>query len=243
MSDALSFKATLEVGGNSCASSCGGAGDRSIKSISFGCDQLYFQTIVETADPIRIATIGAVGDQFVDLGLLQQLGAIEFLYLRSNTPVMLRVGAAPAVVVGVGATYPTGFVGGETLTMTIDGISVSVTFTSGAQTAAQVCDQINAACALVGLPTPRSAVVAGSGQVSVFGIATGSQGSVVITGGSGAADLGLTGLSALGRGEDIVTSMFINLFTRAGNVPPPPARIQISGNAQITILAAGLSAT
>ena len=238
MSDALSLRGTLEVGGDSCASSCG-SGDRSIKSINFGCNPLFFQTIVETAAPITVLTQGAVGDQFVDLELLDQLTGIEFLYMNSNAPVILRIGAAPAVVTGVGGTFPTTFAGGETLTFTVDLVAVSAVFTSGAQTALQVAAQINAACALVGLPTPMAAVAA-SGQLTITGVKTGKQGSVVITGGSGAATLGLSGLSAVGGGADVGTyGIYINQFLKA---PSSPARIQISGNAQITVLAAGRSA-
>ena len=54
-----------------------------------------------------------------------------------------------ARVEGSGGTFPTGFAGGETLELAVDGAaSFTTTFTAGAQTAAQAAAEINAAAAL-----------------------------------------------------------------------------------------------
>jgi hypothetical protein len=244
VTDSVALKGTLTIGGGTCVSGgCGGAGDQSVKSLALRCASgQVFQTVVETASPIAISTPGLIGAAFADLDILGDLTSIELLYVRTDRQILLRVGAAPAVVTGVGGLFPTLFVGGETLTLTIDGTPVSVAFLVGDQTAAQCAARINAACALAGLATPR-AVVASSGQIAISGVLTGAQGTVVVTGGTGAAALGMTGLSAVGLGADVPVygTMLIEFGVAGQTSPPLPSRIQVSGLASITVVAAGTS--
>ncbi len=234
--NALTLRGSLEVGLDPCCSTGCGAQDRSTKSLQLRCATQSYQSIVETGAPLRIQTPGAVGSEFVDLDVLETLTAIEFLFVKTDAPIELRIGAVAAIVTGSGGTFPTAFAGGETLTLTIDGVAVSVAFLVGDQTAAQVAARINAACALAGLPTPRASV-ASSGQLAISGVETGSDGAVVVTGGTGAATLGLTGASALGSGADVpVWGTFLVEF---GNYPNVPSRIQISGIANVSLVAAG----
>jgi hypothetical protein len=240
--DTIAVKGTLVVGGGTCVSDgCGAGGDQSVKSLSLRCAAgQQFQSAVETASTVAIATAGLVGAVFVDVDLLSVLTSIELLYVKASNPILIRIGAAEATLTGVGGTFPTLFVGGETLTMTIDGVAVSVAFLVGDQTAAQCVARINAACALAGLSTPRASV-ATSGQITITGSLTGYQGTVVITGGTGAATLGLTGLSAVGAGADSpLYGTLLQEFGVTGQTQPPrPRRVQFSGTANLNIVAAG----
>jgi len=220
-------------GGGGCA---GGGTDRTVRALGLRCPgSAYYQSVVATGAPIRVQTVGVLGAEFVDLDLLADLIGVEFLYVKSDAPIALRLDAAAARVVGSGGTFPTGFVGGETLTFLVGLVPVSVTFLAGDQTAAQVVARINAACALAGLPTPRASV---SGtQIAIDGLLTGPQSTVSVTGGTGAATLGLAGASAVGSGQDVeINGSFLAEFR---SYPDSVSRVQVSGQASLSIVAAG----
>lgn len=234
----LLLRGSLDVGaGCGGCGGCSGCGsDRTMRALGLRCPgSSYYQSVVATGAPIRVQTTGAPGDEFVDLDLLADLIGVEFLYVKSDAPIVLRLDAEAARVVGSGGTFPTGFAGGETLTLDVDGTAVTATFQVGDQTAAQVVARINGACAIAGLPTPRASV---SGtQVAVDGVLTGPEGNVDVTGGTGAATLGLSGASAVGSGQDIpVWGTFLAEFR---TYPDSVSRVQVSGQASLSIVAAG----
>lgn len=235
---AISITGSVSVDGSGCATACGGSGqDRLTVGLSDGCDKTY-ETVLCTGNPIAFATVGALGAAFEDIDFLSELDEIEFLLVRSSSQVVLRIGAAAAVLAGVGGVFPSGFVGGETLIGTLDGTAFTVTFTAGAQTAAQVAAEINGALALLGIATPRAAV-ASNGQLTITGVLTGAAGTVTTTGGTGAAAIGLSASSAVGDGEDIgVNGLFLAEFVRR-DATFTPARVQVSGQASLTIVAGG----
>lgn len=251
-SGSVNLTGQLQVSSNACGnmvSACGGtAGAQSRLPLALGgasiggcgCNgsgKIYEKVIPPTQ--VEVLTQGSVGQNFVDIDILSDFSAIEFLYIETSNTVVIRLSASPAKVTGTGGTFPTGFVGAETLTFTVDGTAVSVAFTSGDQTAAQVAARINAACALLGLATPRAAVET-SGQLSIDGVLTGAQGSVAITGGTGATTLGFAGTpSALGGGEDVRVS---GLFLVEPDRNLLLSRVQVSGQANLLIVAAGQSA-
>jgi hypothetical protein len=156
------------------------------------------------------------------------------LYLKSSAPVRLRIGAAPAELLGTSGTFPTLFAGGEDFDVTVDGTVVATTFTSGAQSAAQVAAQINQAAIGAGLAF-LPAFVQTNGQLGLRGSATGSQGSLVITDPN--ATIGFASASsATGEGEDVnVSGLLLTQFDPS----QAPERIQVSGSALIEVLAAG----
>lgn len=239
MADQLNLKGSLEFGAGSCASSCA-SGDRTTKTLAFACGcGRTFQSAVETPVPLQIQTLGVVGAAWDDLDVLGDLTAIEFLFARSSAGMLLRIGASQAILTAVGGLYPTTFVGAETLNVTIDGVAVAVVFQAGDQTAAQCAARINAACALAGLATPR-ATVRTDGQLQIDGVLTGTDHAVVVTGGTGAARLGLAGLSAEGAGSDIpLNGVLVIEFGTKNTTPAPPARIQVSGVGTLSLVAAG----
>lgn len=210
-----------------------------VQALNFACPGVFFPAVFGTETPVPIATVGLPGVTFVDLPATCDLDRIEFLFVFTSTLMKLRIGAAEAILVGSGASFPTGFAGGETLDVDFDTVNVVTTFTAAAQSAQDVANEINAAAALANLGFSPASVDT-SGQVRLAGLLTGTQGSVVVNGGTAQAALGFTAPndSAVGAGEDIdVQGTFLNEFGR-GN-PAAPARIQISGQGNVTVLAAG----
>lgn len=237
MTAQLTLKGSLTTGGD-CPAACGGGGDSTVIKLSSRCSPGFYQSAVSTPVPLVVQTLGLPGVQFVDLDILDSLTAIEFLYVKSNARIVLRIGADEAVLSGTGATFPTGFVGAETLITNIDGISVTTTFLVGDQTAVQVVARINAACALAGLSTPRASVSQSTGQILIRGTATGASSFVQVTGGTGATILGFSGTPiAHGAGADVqLNGTFLIEFPVS---PDAPTRIQVSGQATVQLEAAG----
>ena len=236
MGATLTLQGSLEIGGD-CAAACSGAGDRTIRRLALRCSPGFYQSIVDTPVPLVVQTTGLPGAQFVNLDVLDAIPAIEFLYAKCNAPLVLRIGADEAVLTGVAGTFPTLFAGGETLDLTLDGVSVPVVFALTDQTAAQVAARINAVCAYVGLPTPRATVTTG-GQVAIRGLVTGATATASIIGSAGAATIGFAGSPvAHGAGADVP---FMGTFlTEFPVYPNAPRRIQVSGQASLSIVAAG----
>lgn len=236
MAETVSLQGSLEVG----AQVSGGCGPQDVHrhDLELLVDPAYYESIVNTPAALRIETAGAIGAAWEDLDVLDDLVAVELLYLRSSAPIRARIGAAAAAVEGVAGTFPTGFGGGETLLLTIDALpQFTTTFDVADQSAAQVAARINAAAALAGHPTPRASVLS-TGQLRIEGVATGKEGSVAVGGGTGAATLGLTGLTAVGSGADVdIKGTFLCEFPRYQE--GAPQRVQLSGVATVKVFAAG----
>lgn len=244
----LLVKGCIEVGGGACASSCSSsAQDKRTLRLSLGsgaCSSANYASIADTASPLTVATTGLPGQEFVAIDALAGLSDIQFLYVKSSADIVLRIGAAPATMLATGGTYPTGFVGAETFEFAIDGTTVSVVFEAADQTVTDVINRINAAVALAGLPTPAAYLDTATGQVAIDSYLTGEDGSVVIEPdaviefNSGVATIGFTvGDAVVGLGSDVqVKGLFMSEFT-AGTV----SRVEISGSANVSILAAGTS--
>jgi len=99
--------------------------------------------------------------------------------------------ATAAQVDAVGATYPTSFVGGETLLWDLDNVGLmTVTFDAADQSLAQVVNRINSIAALNGHATPVAS--ANGGQLRLTSPTTGATSEIDIQGGTGLATLGLS---------------------------------------------------
>lgn len=93
--------------------------------------------------------------------------------------------AAAALITGSGGTYPTGFVGGETLEFKVDGRPAKVvTFTDQDQSVAQVFARVNSQMAMT---------IAGQsgGELTLSSFIRGWSGKIEVTGGTARATLGL----------------------------------------------------
>lgn len=231
----IQLQGQIVVGDPNCGG-CSSPGTLKSQGMALRCGSTWFDAIVGTDVPMQVATAGLVGAAWAELPTTEALDAVELLLVRSNAPMALRVGADGARLLGESASFPTGFAGGETLDLEIDAAPVSVVFTSGAQTAQQVVNQINAAAALAGMANIARVV---GGQVEIYGQATGVQGSVTAEG-TALSDLGL-GAEAVGSGEDTYfNGLFLVEYGR-GQLTAPN-RVQISGAGQIEVFAAGTPA-
>jgi hypothetical protein len=102
-----------------------------------------------------------------------------------GAPVTGTFSAGVAQLDASGATYPTGFVGGETLEVRIDrGTTQVVSFTAADQSLAQVVARINSA-------TASSIAADNAGQLRLSSVRRGYSASIEVVGGSARADLGL----------------------------------------------------
>lgn len=232
----ISGQIAVQDGCGSAAQSCGGNGSpQKLQPIALSCVGRTYQSVVSTDCPLAISSPGV----FVDVPLLEQIAGIEFLFVQTNSPLTLRLNGLAAELLGVGATFPTGFVGGETLISEVDGgAPVTTTFVAGDDSAAQVAARINAAYALAGQPLPASVGV--NGQILLCGTQTGPAGSVNVTGGTANDALGFefgTNSSAVGSAQDVtVNGLWMVEFGNTDAV----ARVQVMGVAsQVMILAAG----
>jgi hypothetical protein len=204
-----------------------------------GCPGKVFYESTTQQDGIRIETAGAIGQNFVDIDCLDSFAQIELLYLRSTAEVAARLNAVPAVFTGSGATFPTGFSGGETLTPTIDTTTFVVTFDAADQNIEQVLARMNAAAALAGLSTPVFTAV--SNQIQARGSDTSSATGTISFAGAGAVQdqLGLTNgtlVAAQGRDIPVNGSLLLESPRIGDNVL---TKVQISGQAVIDVYGAG----
>jgi len=233
----LTVQTDRNLGGN-------GACTKDLALGASGCSssQRYADAVACTSQ--QVSTTGDPGDAFDDLDGVDDLSEIEFLFLRSDNDVVLRLDAVPADAQAVAGAFPTGFGGGETLITTIDGVAVTTTFDAADQSAAQCAARINAAMALAGIATPRADVVAG--QIHITGVATAVAGAegLLSFAGTGAAQLGLDAGSSPtitpAKGQDVtISGLFLAEFS--GTSSRKPTAAQISGNATVEIIAAGRS--
>lgn len=237
MAKTIDLSGALNITPDACG--CGSTG-QTVKQVGLGapgcCSSQQYQASV--CEGVELDT-GVPGTTFVDLHCLDALTTIYLLYLRCSQAIKLRLYAVAASAIGVGATYPTGFAGGETLITTIDGVAVTTTFLVGDQTLAQVVARVNAAMALAGIATPRASE--SGGQLRIDGVATavnGAVGTLSFTG-TGVATLGMDVATIVAaQGQDIdVNGLCVIEFPRTGNVAPTAA--QISGTATVDVVAAG----
>ena len=239
----LSLKGTITLG-SGCVTSCDSSvstGDQSIVNMFGGCNPAEYQSVVQAS--VAISTTGAVGQNFVDVDALDQLTAIEFLFLKTSARMMVRIGAdAPEAITA--NSFPA-VVGSTSLlaidyTTTAGVVATSTSFAAASYTAAAACLLINRTAALNGLPTPV-AVVNSSGAIVLTGVGTGFASSIAISGAM-ASILTFAPLTAYGAGSDVpVFGTFVNQFGTYGAIPAVPSRIQLSGVGTVSIIAAGRS--
>lgn len=203
--------------------------------------RMYEETVTQAP---QIATQGNPGDAFEDLSATDGLSEINLLMVRCSQQTVLRLNALPAVTQAVAGAFPTGFGGGESVTVTIDGVAVVTSFLIADQSALQCAARMNAAAALAGLATPRFTVV--NGQLRVEGVATavgsGGIGQIAVTAGAPATTLGLAAAASPtvqnAQGQDVtVDGLFLSEFPTTGS--RKLTKVQVSGTATLDVVAAG----
>lgn len=125
--------------------------DNTLENLAFDGS---LQQLLDTLDHAQVGTLTlAAGESNVVLPFGDVANA-RLVYVEATGPFTLTPGgvlATSAQVDGVGGSYPTGFVGGETLTLEVDNVAIAVTFDAADQTLDDVINRINAAAALAGL--------------------------------------------------------------------------------------------
>jgi len=232
----LTLTGQLIVGGSNCgACSDGSSANQTIKGLGFACSSLYFQAVKSTECPEALQTLGAVGDVFVELPV--ELAAYHLLLVKSSAPIVVRVGAAPAELIGTGGVFPANL-DTQAFAFSIDGVPVAFNFVGNGLTAEAVALQINQQALADGVAIDALPAFVSGGLVVLRGKKTGTQGSISITTGIAATGF-TTGESAVGAGADLnINGTALVQFDQTD----APTRIQISGTAQIEVLVAGLPA-
>lgn len=239
----LELKGALSVTGG--CGPCGASGDQTVRRLGFRCGGFSpYESVAETPAPVRVSTPGAAGDSFVPVDVADGFSAVEFLYIVTDNPMVVRVSDGPALLSGFQALLPTGFVGGETMALDIDDTSVLVTFQAGDQTLTDVVNRINAECAALGLPTPRARAT-GINTFEVLGVATRFEPNPSLSAVLGiveslstpAAITSPTPPVAVANGNDI--PVFGTMMVEFPAYPNAPKQVQISGVGAYRALVAG----
>lgn len=200
--------------------------------------ELTFRNCLESYQQVRQGdlTLATSPGVFVDLFALGTFTQIELLALKTQGPITLRVNGEPAEAV-TAALFPVAGLNGQTLLFSVDGLAVSVLFVTGDDTALEIAARINAAAALAGSIFMPASVV--GGQIVIAGRKTGPQGTLSAFTGTAADDLGLDGwLPQTGTGADIPVDGL--MLTQFGRNPNGASRVEASGAAALSVLAAGV---
>lgn len=159
-----------------------------------------------SSGPIEISElVTSLDHQIVDEGTLNAgetnrsvallpITSVKFLLIEAENDIQITLGggaATGAAIEGSGGTYNTGFTGGETLNVDIDGVTLNVVFDVADQSLQQVINRINSVAALAGFAV-GVASNNGSGQLRLASPTTGSSSIVDITSGTALVTLGLT---------------------------------------------------
>ncbi len=138
--------------------------------------------------------------------------------------------AAPATVTGSSGTYPTTFTGGETiiLEMNNDGNTQTITFTSGAQTLAQVIDEINPQLQ-VGYADDNG------GELRLTSDKAGTGSEIDITGGTALATLGLSTGTTNGTGDVIDVDAVTAAEVKTRVEDDTTAQVTVGSDGKVTI--------
>jgi hypothetical protein len=198
--------------------------------LAFSCAGVVYGAVASTDCPVALSAA-----DFVELPCSDSVGNFRLVSLHSSAAMTLRVGASGATLLGAGASYPTGFSGGETFGFVIDGVTVAGSFTASAQTLADVVSELNQAAVAAGLAyLPFTADA--TGQVRVTGVKTGDDGSVSVSVAQAGIGFPSTSASAVGGGDDTVIS---GLYLVQYDSTNAPTRIQVKGTGNLEVLVAG----
>jgi len=170
-------------------------------------DSLFERTCSQLLDTLDHATGGVVSLAALQTNVTLPFGDVteaRIIFIEAEDgDVRFTLGGGLATsgrIDAVGAAYPTGFAGAETLDFEVDGTAIAVVFVAGDQTITQVINRINAACALAGFATPVAKVNAG--QLRLESPTTGTSSSIEIVGGTGRATLGLPAPATINTGAN-----------------------------------------
>jgi hypothetical protein len=177
-------------------------------------DKLFERDLTEVLDSLDHATVVSATLASGETNFVVPFGDVteaRLIYIEADGEFAVTLGGGLATAGSVdasGGTYPTGFVGGETLVLDIDnGTAVSVTFTASASLLPAVINEINAAAALVGLAPIASDT--GATELRLTSTTTGVTSEVEVVSGTALATLGLTAGTSNGVNATAGTSPLV----------------------------------
>lgn len=163
--------------------------DNALTDLAFGRD---LQSVFDTLDHENTAVFTLAASEanvVVPFGDVQQARVV---YIEADAEFDMTIGGGLATAgtqTGVAGAYPTGFIGGETFSYVIDGLTVAGTFEAADQSLQQVVNRINSYAALVAAGTIAS--VSGS-NVKLTSLTLGASSTVEVEAGTSNTALGLT---------------------------------------------------
>ena len=166
---------------------------RSRQELNDALDSIQTTVISLDANEQNVPIVSKVGAEAID---------VKFIYVEADGAggVDLSQGSAvatAAVLTGSGGTFPTGFAGGETWDITLDGVLTTVTFLVADQLLNDVVNRINSTFTGLGRPAIATAV----GELVLTSTTTGSGSNLTVENNAVATTLGFTG-GATDTGDD-----------------------------------------
>lgn len=151
--------------------------------------------------------IAASDTEAIDFG---DITSARYIYIEGDSEFSIAFAATLATagqVLGVSGTYPTGFVGGETLNLLIDGIAIAIVFDVADQTRDQVIARINFVAALTNAAFVANPIALRSGlELLLQSTTTGPTSTVEVVGGTALVTLGLSAGTGTGDAAEPGTS-------------------------------------
>lgn len=138
------------------------------------------QQVLDSLEHASVGTITLAASESNFVVPFGDVAVARLVYIEGSRAFSATPGgllATAAQVDGVGGSYPTGFAGGETLTLEIDNVAIAVTFDAADQQLDDVINRINAAAALAGLSDGTNPALParpnGGGQLRLLSPTTG----------------------------------------------------------------------
>lgn len=232
MACSLTLSGQLLVGGDGCGCSSGASGSpRKLQPLSLACGAQY-DAIQSTDCAQRVNSPIA----WVDLPV-GALGSVELLYLFTSTAMEVRWGGQVPELTGSQIFASVVFSGGEVFGFSIEGVEVSVTFTAGTRTLAQIRDILNAQAVAAGVQFMPVSLDASATRLVVRGTSRAVAASVAIT--TALASIGFAA-TASDVGADPylqeVSGIYLQQWPRTRGAP---TNFQIRGTGDYVLLVAG----
>jgi hypothetical protein len=240
----VSIRGSVGIGGDcGCGGSSGGPG--LLLGLLGSCgDGLLYETAI-SAPGVALATVGSLGQNWADVGLLDSFTSIELLALKSSAKIRLRIDPTRPALTG-SISLPSGGVTSGAATFTVtdetgEEFTAAVTFSGSTTTPELVVAAINAAFGAAGTPQPPDTTIASLDDdfLVLTSPGLGPLASVQLDAGA-PADLGLGTAAVTEEGTSFdefdIEGLFVKQFPR---YPGAPTKIQVSGTASIDFVVAG----
>ncbi len=232
--------------GGACAGGCSGVQSTGTRTtipleLSGGCTAMAYDLCQVV--PLRINTLGPIGDTFEEVDCSRDLASLQLLILQSDRAVQLRFDPTRPTITT--AAIPAGGITTGSATITVRDtagleFSAVATFNGTTNTPELVRAQINAALGGAGAPTPPGAspaVLNLDGTLTISSPGVGPLATVALVDGASGV---LTDDSAVGTATDLPIT--VGTAQLSFDRSTAPSSVWISGSASAQLLLAGSAA-